>query len=436
MRMVDLIEKKKRGGELTGDEIAFMIRGYVDGSIPDYQMSAMAMAIYFRGMTARETTELTLDMEHSGDVCDLSSIHGIKVDKHSSGGVGDKTSIALVPWVAACGAKVAKMSGRGLGFTGGTLDKLESFTGFNTAISEEQFADQVNRLGCAIAAQTGDLVPADKKLYALRDTTATVDSIPLIASSIMSKKLASGADAIVLDVTCGSGAFMKDREMAEELSRTMISIGKRAGRRICAVISNMDEPLGHAVGNILEVQEAISVLRGEGPEDVTEICCALGSRMLVLSDLAKDVEEARALMKTKLEDGSALNRLCEMVQAQGGDPELVRHPERMPEAQIREDVPAPADGVISHMECDEIGTASMLLGGGRATKDDDIDLTVGIILQKKTGDSVKKGETVATLYANDRQKLAEAEKHLVDAITYAPAGTSVKVLPVVLETLD
>ncbi len=418
MRMVDLIETKKHGGELTDEEIRFMIREYVDGRIPDYQMSAMTMAIWFRGMTPRETAELTLAMEHSGDVCDLSAIHGIKVDKHSSGGVGDKTSIALVPWVAACGAKVAKMSGRGLGFTGGTLDKLESFTGFRAALTTEEFAEQVNRLGCAIAAQTGDLVPADRKLYALRDVTATVDSKPLIASSIMSKKLASGADAIVLDVTCGSGAFMRDLDAAEDLARTMIDIGRRAGRRICAVISNMDEPLGYAVGNILEVQEAIDVLRGEGPADVTEICYALGSRMLVLSDICPDVESARSLMKKKLEDGSALARLADMVQAQGGDPELVWHPENMPRAN------------------DEIGNASMILGGGRAAREDTIDLTVGLILSKKIGDAVKKGETVAVMYANDEQKLADAERRFHGAIDYAPAGTPAERRPVVLRTLD
>ena len=415
MRMVDLIETKKHGGE----------------------MSAMTMAIWFRGMTPRETAELTLAMEHSGDVCDLSAIHGIKVDKHSSGGVGDKTSIALVPWVAACGAKVAKMSGRGLGFTGGTLDKLESFTGFRAALTTEEFAEQVNRLGCAIAAQTGDLVPADRKLYALRDVTATVDSKPLIASSIMSKKLASGADAIVLDVTCGSGAFMRDLDAAEDLARTMIDIGRRAGRRICAVISNMDEPLGYAVGNILEVQEAIDVLRGEGPADVTEICYALGSRMLVLSDICPDVESARSLMKKKLEDGSALARLADMVQAQGGDPELVWHPENMPRANnIRKEIAAPQDGVIVRMECDEIGNASMILGGGRAAREDTIDLTVGLILSKKIGDAVKKGETVAVMYANDEQKLADAERRFHGAIDYAPAGTPAERRPVVLRTLD
>ena len=436
MRMVDLIETKKHGGELTDEEIRFMIREYVDGRIPDYQMSAMTMAIWFRGMTPRETAELTLAMEHSGDVCDLSAIHGIKVDKHSSGGVGDKTSIALVPWVAACGAKVAKMSGRGLGFTGGTLDKLESFTGFRAALTTEEFAEQVNRLGCAIAAQTGDLVPADRKLYALRDVTATVDSKPLIASSIMSKKLASGADAIVLDVTCGSGAFMRDLDAAEDLARTMIDIGRRAGRRICAVISNMDEPLGYAVGNILEVQEAIDVLRGEGPADVTEICYALGSRMLVLSDICPDVESARSLMKKKLEDGSALARLADMVQAQGGDPELVWHPENMPRANIRKEIAAPQDGVIVRMECDEIDNASMILGGGRAAREDTIDLTVGLILSKKIGDAVKKGETVAVMYANDEQKLADAERRFHGAIDYAPAGTPAERRPVVLRTLD
>lgn len=436
MRMIDLIEKKKHGEALTDEEIDFLIRGYVDGSIPDYQMSAMAMAIYFKGMDTEEITHLTIAMAKSGDTYDLSGIMGIKVDKHSSGGVGDKTSIALIPWVASCGAKVAKMSGRGLGFTGGTLDKLESFTGFQSGMTKEHFVRQVNDIGCAIAAQTGNLDPADKKLYALRDATATVDSKALITSSIVSKKLASGADAVVFDVTCGSGAFMKTPEQAVDLAQTMIEIGRKAGRKMCAVISNMDEPLGYAVGNILEVQEAVATLRGEGPADVLEICYALGSRMLVLSDIAGTVEEGRAVMKQHLEDGSALRRLAEMVKAQGGDEDLVWHPEKMPDAKIHKVVTAPSDGVISHMECNEIGNASMVLGGGRETADDVIDLSVGIILKKKTGESVKKGEPVAVLYANDEKRLADAEKRFDCAIDYAPAGTRVKTYPVVIETVD
>ena len=436
MRMIDLIEKKKHGEALTDEEIDFLIRGYVDGSIPDYQMSAMAMAIYFKGMDTEEITHLTIATAKSGDTYDLSGVRGIKVDKHSSGGVGDKTSIALIPWVASCGAKVAKMSGRGLGFTGGTLDKLESFTGFQSGMTKEHFVRQVNDIGCAIAAQTGNLDPADKKLYALRDATATVDSKALITSSIVSKKLASGADAVVFDVTCGSGAFMKTPEQAVDLAQTMIEIGRKAGRKMCAVISNMDEPLGYAVGNILEVQEAVATLRGEGPADVLEICYALGSRMLVLSDIAGTVEEGRAVMKQHLEDGSALRRLAEMVKAQGGDEDLVWHPEKMPDAKIHKVVTAPSDGVISHMECDEIGNASMVLGGGRETADDVIDLSVGIILKKKTGESVKKGEPVAVLYANDEKRLADAEKRFDCAIDYAPAGTRVKTYPVVIETVD
>lgn len=436
MRMIDLIEKKKHGEALTDEEIDFLIRGYVDGSIPDYQMSAMAMAIYFKGMDTEEITHLTIAMAKSGDTYDLSDIRGIKVDKHSSGGVGDKTSIALIPWVASCGAKVAKMSGRGLGFTGGTLDKLESFTGFQSGMTKEHFVRQVNDIGCAIAAQTGNLDPADKKLYALRDATATVDSKALITSSIVSKKLASGADTVVFDVTCGSGAFMKTPEQAVDLAQTMIEIGRKAGRKMCAVISNMDEPLGYAVGNILEVQEAVATLRGEGPADVLEICYALGSRMLVLSDIAGTVEKGRAVMKQHLEDGSALRRLAEMVKAQGGDEDLVWHPEKMPDAKIHKVVTAPSDGVISHMECNEIGNASMVLGGGRETTDDVIDLSVGIILKKKTGESVKKGEPVAVLYANDEKRLADAEKRFDCAIDYAPAGTRVKTYPVVIETVD
>ncbi len=436
MRFLDLIEKKKLGEALTKEEIEFMISGYTNGSIPDYQMSAMTMAICLKGMNMEETVNLTYSMHHSGDVINLEQIPGIKVDKHSSGGVGDKTSIALIPWVASCGARIAKMSGRGLGFTGGTLDKLESFPGFSSAMSEEHFENQVETIGCVIGAQTGNLVPADKKLYALRDATQTVDNISLISSSIMSKKLASGADAIVLDVKSGSGAFMKTKEASEELARTMVAIGKECGRRICAVVSNMDEPLGRAVGNALEVREAIQTLNGQGPADFTELCYALGSRMLMLSDVCKTEEEARALMKQHQEDGSALQKLADLVAAQGGDNSYVFHPENLPLAQIMEPIWAPEDGVISHIECDEVGNASMILGGGRETKEDEIDLSVGIVLEHKVGDVVKKGDVLATLFANDREKLATAKKRLLAAYTFAGADEKIEKLPIILESVD
>ena len=443
MRITDLIEKKKHGLPLAEEEIGWMISSYVDGSITDYQMSAMLMAIWFSGMNETETLCLTQAMEHSGDTVDLSSLPGIKSDKHSSGGVGDKTSIALIPWVASCGAVVAKMSGRGLGFTGGTLDKLESFTGFRTALSNEEFLTQVKNIGCAIAAQSENLTPADKKLYALRDATATVDNLSLISSSIMSKKLASGADAIVLDVTCGRGAFMRTLDDARALAKTMIRIGKRAGRRMCAVISNMDEPLGHAVGNILEVQEAIAVLRGEGPADVEEICYALGSRMLMLSDLAGSEDEARDMMRRHLADGSALRKLAQLVEAQGGDPQLVWHPERMPLAERREEITAETDGIISAIQCDEIGNASMILGGGRLRKEDDIDLSVGVILEKKIGSKVVKGERVATLIGHNDERMDTAVSRVREAVLIVSADDAhgqdvplVKPRPVVLEVLE
>ncbi len=399
MRFLDLIEKKKLGEALTKEEIEFMISGYTNGSIPDYQMSAMTMAICLKGMNMEETVNLTYSMHHSGDVINLEQIPGIKVDKHSSGGVGDKTSIALIPWVASCGARIAKMSGRGLGFTGGTLDKLESFPGFSSAMSEEHFENQVETIGCVIGAQTGNLVPADKKLYALRDATQTKDA-------------------------------------SEELARTMVAIGKECGRRICAVVSNMDEPLGRAVGNALEVREAIQTLNGQGPADFTELCYALGSRMLMLSDVCKTEEEARALMKQHQEDGSALQKLADLVAAQGGDNSYVFHPENLPLAQIMEPIWAPEDGVISHIECDEVGNASMILGGGRETKEDEIDLSVGIVLEHKVGDVVKKGDVLATLFANDREKLATAKKRLLAAYTFAGADEKIEKLPIILESVD
>ncbi len=419
MRMYDLIMKKRNGGALSGEEIRFMVQGYTKGEIPDYQMSAMMMAIYFRGMDADETLALTMEMAHSGDMLDLSDIHGVKVDKHSTGGVGDKTSLALTPMVAAAGVTVAKMSGRGLGHTGGTIDKLESFSGFSTAITEQQFKENVNRIGIAIMGQTADLAPADKKLYALRDVTATVDNMSLIASSIMSKKLAAGADAIVLDVKTGSGAFMKTQEDSFALAREMVRIGNGAGRKTIAVVSDMDQPLGCAVGNALEVREAVDTLRGCGPKDFVELCLTLGSYMLVAGGKAATEEEAEQILRAVIEDGSALDKLAEFIAAQGGDRELVYHPEKLPQASITQEIESPADGYIQRIVCDEIGIYSLILGGGRETKESAIDLSVGLVLHKKVGDAVKKGESLAVIHANDQAKLDMAKERFLQAYTIA-----------------
>ncbi|MDE7044760.1 MAG: pyrimidine-nucleoside phosphorylase, partial [Acetatifactor sp.] len=399
MRMYDIIMKKRNGGELSRDEIDFFVEGYTKGEIPDYQVSALMMAIYFRKMTEGETLALTMAMANSGDMLDLSRIDGIKVDKHSTGGVGDKTSLALTPMVAACGIPVAKMSGRGLGHTGGTIDKLESFSGFSTALTTEQFIDNVNRIGIAIMGQTADLAPADKKLYALRDVTATVDNMSLIASSIMSKKLAAGADAIVLDVKTGSGAFMKEEADAKALAEEMVRLGRNAGRTTIAVISDMDQPLGYAVGNALEVKEAIETLKGNGPKDFVELCMTLGSQMLIAGGKARDKEEAFAKLHAVIEDGSALKKLAEFVEAQGGDPRAVYDTELLPKASVIREIKSPAEGYISHIACDEVGICSLILGGGRETKESGIDLSVGIVLQKKAGDFVKKGDTLAVIHA-------------------------------------
>ncbi len=419
MRMYDLIMKKRNGGALSGEEIRFMVQGYTKGEIPDYQMSAMMMAIYFRGMDADETLALTMEMAHSGDMLDLSDIHGVKVDKHSTGGVGDKTSLALTPMVAAAGVTVAKMSGRGLGHTGGTIDKLESFSGFSTAITEQQFKENINRIGIAIMGQTADLAPADKKLYALRDVTATVDNMSLIASSIMSKKLAAGADAIVLDVKTGSGAFMKTQEDSFALAREMVRIGNGAGRKTIAVVSDMDQPLGCAVGNALEVREAVDTLRGCGPKDFVELCLTLGSYMLVAGGKAATEEEAEQILRAVIEDGSALDKLAEFIAAQGGDRELVYHPEKLPQASITQEIESPADGYIQWIVCDEIGICSLILGGGRETKESAIDLSVGLVLHKKVGDAVKKGESLAVIHANDQAKLDMAKERFLQAYTIA-----------------
>lgn len=431
MRMYDLILKKKQGGELSTDEIRYMIEGFTEGSIPDYQMSAMTMAICFRGMTPRETVDLTLAMRDSGDVLDLSGIKGVKVDKHSTGGVGDKTSLALTPIIAALGVPVAKMSGRGLGHTGGTIDKLECFDGFTTALSEEQFAGNVNTIGIAIAGQTANLAPADKKLYALRDVTATVDQMSLIASSIMSKKLASGSDAIVLDVKTGNGAFMKKLEDSRALAKEMVSIGTMAGKKTVAVITDMDQPLGHAVGNSLEVREAIDTLRGEGPADFKEVVFALGSQMLMLAGRAADEKEARALMEGVIEDGSALDKFAQFVRAQGGDAAPVYDTSLLPVAGKTLEVTAKESGYVHRILAEDIGIACMTLGGGRETKESAIDLSVGIILEKKNGDAVSDGEVLATIYGNDDAKMQAAYEKIAHA--YEIAKEPAAFVPVVRE---
>ncbi|WP_300565729.1 pyrimidine-nucleoside phosphorylase [uncultured Acetatifactor sp.] len=419
MRMYDIIMKKRNGGELSKEEIDFFIGGYTKGEIPDYQVSALMMAIYFRKMTEAETLALTMAMADSGDRLDLSGIRGVKVDKHSTGGVGDKTSLALAPMVAACGIPVAKMSGRGLGHTGGTIDKLESFPGFTTALTTERFIDNVNRIGIAIMGQTADLAPADKKLYALRDVTATVDNLSLIASSIMSKKLAAGADAIVLDVKTGSGAFMKQEAEAKALAEEMVKIGKNAGRRTVAVISDMDQPLGFAVGNALEVREAIETLRGNGPEDFLELCLTLGSQMLMAGGKAESAREAEEMLRAVIADGSALGKLAEFVEAQGGDGSAVYHPELLPQAAIQEPVAAPESGYLSRIVCDEVGICSLILGGGRETKESEIDLSVGLVLCKKVGDYVEAGEPLAVIHANDADRAEQARARYLKACTIA-----------------
>lgn len=420
MLMTDLIIKKRDGGELSHEEINFMIDGYTQGQIPDYQMSAMCMAILLRGMTDRETLDMTMAMVHSGETLDLSPIQGVKADKHSTGGVGDKTSLVLCPMVAACGLKVAKMSGRGLGHTGGTIDKLESFPGFTTGISEETFFKNVNEIGIAIAGQTADLVPADKKLYALRDVTGTVPSIPLIVSSIMSKKLASGADVIVLDVKCGSGAFMKTEQEARTLAQGLTRIGRLAGRKCAAVITDMDQPLGWAVGNALEVKEAISVLKGEKGGDLLELCLTLGSCMLTEAGLAGSIEEARARLEKTISDGTALEKLSQMVTAQQGDGRDVYDTSRLPLAPVQLEVTALEGGYVRRIEAEQVGLVSMHLGGGRATKDSEIDLSVGLVLHKKVGDSVEAGESLATIHASSQEKAAEAAELLRACYSFSP----------------
>ncbi|MBE1554067.1 pyrimidine-nucleoside phosphorylase [Sporosarcina limicola] len=399
-RMVDIIEKKRNGEMLSKEEITFFVNGYTDESIPDYQASAFLMAVYFKGMTAEEQGYLTMAMVESGDQIDLSAIEGIKVDKHSTGGVGDTTTLILVPLVAACGVPVAKMSGRGLGHTGGTLDKLEAIEGFHIELTEEQFVQQVNDLKLAVIGQSGNLTPADKKLYALRDVTATVDSIPLIASSIMSKKIAAGADAIVLDVKTGEGAFMKTKEDAIALAESMVAIGKQVGRNTMAVISDMSQPLGFAIGNSLEVIEAIETLKGEGPEDLTELCLVLGSKMIVAGGKAASIDEARTMLKAVITDGSALELFGKLIEAQGGNAKVIHDTTLLPSAKYQIEVPSLTSGYVTKMEADDIGVAAMLLGAGRATKEDEIDFAVGIVLKKKIGDAVQVGEPLAIIHSN------------------------------------
>lgn len=426
MRMYDIIQHKRDNKELSGEEIQFFVEEYTAGNIPDYQAAALAMAIFFNGMTPEETAALTLAMAHSGDVMDLSPIKGVKVDKHSTGGVGDKTSLVLGPMVAALGVPVAKMSGRGLGHTGGTIDKLESFPGFQTGIPEQEFFDNVNRIGIAIAGQTGNLAPADKKLYALRDVTATVESIPLIASSIMSKKIAAGADVIVLDVKVGSGAFMKDEESAVKLADTMVRIGDNVGKKTMAVVSDMDEPLGYAVGNALEVKEAIDTLAGNGPQDLYELCLELGSHMVAGAGKAQNCAEAKEMLAGTIKDGSAFRKLAELVEAQGGNPEAVYDTELLPKASIEYEYRADTEGYVSRIVCDIVGTSAMVLGGGRENKDSVIDLSVGIVLEAKKGAYVHKGDVLARFYANDENKLSDAVKRFADAYVIEdtkPAGS-------------
>lgn len=416
MRMYDLIEEKKRGGALSDKEIAYMIQGFTAGEIPDYQMAAMLMAIYFQGMTDDEITAMTMEMARSGDMVDLSAIEGIKVDKHSTGGVGDKTTLIIGPIVAACGVKVAKMSGRGLGHTGGTIDKLESIPGFSTSIPREEFFEIVNRTGIAVIGQSGNMVPADKKLYALRDVTATVDSIPLIASSVMSKKLAAGSDGIVLDVKTGSGAFMKTLEDSIRLARKMTVIGTSAGRKCCALITDMDVPLGYAIGNALEVQESIEVLKGQGPADLREVALELAANMLSMAEKGT-LKECRAMAEAAIKDGSALKALIRMVEGQGGDTSYVENPEKLPRAAFSYEVKGDYQGTVTHMDTEAVGIASVMLGAGRSRKEDAIDPGAGIVLKKKYADRVEPGEALAVLYASDERLFSEAAAKLKEAYT-------------------
>ena len=415
MRMYDLITKKRNGEALSKEEIQFMITEYVEGNIPDYQMSAFLMAVYFKGMTEEETLAMTMAVAHSGDMVDLSGIDGIKVDKHSTGGVGDKTTLVIAPIVASCGVKVAKMSGRGLGHTGGTVDKMESIPGMQTSLNQKDFFEVVNKAGLSVIGQSGNLAPADKKLYALRDVTATVDSIPLIATSIMSKKLAAGNDAILLDVKTGSGAFMKTVDDAIALASEMVAIGENAGKRTAALITGMDIPLGHNIGNSLEVIEAVETLKGNGPEDLTKVCMHLAGNMLYLAGKGS-IEDCIAMAKEAVRSGKALERLVMMVEAQGGDASVILDTEKFAKAPVTFDVVSDKAGYISHMNTEAIGISSCMLGAGRETKDSTLDFAAGIKILKKTGEYVEKGEKIAVLYASDEKLFAAAEKRYKEAL--------------------
>ncbi|QUI23078.1 pyrimidine-nucleoside phosphorylase [Vallitalea pronyensis] len=415
MRMYDIIEHKKLGEVLSEEEINYFVEHYTDGKIPDYQVAALLMAIYFQGMNDKETLALTMAMAKSGDMLDLSEIKGTKVDKHSTGGVGDKTTLIIAPMVAALDIPVAKMSGRGLGHTGGTIDKLEAFDGFDTKVEEQTFIDNVNNLKIAIAGQTANLAPADKKLYALRDVTATVDNMSLIASSIMSKKIASGANAIVLDVKTGSGAFMKKEKDAVKLAEEMVAIGTGLGRDTIAIISDMDQPLGRAVGNSLEVIEAIETLKGNGPEDLVELCLTLGSYMVKASGRTETAEEGRRLLEETISTGTALEKLRILVEAQGGNKDFVDQTDLFKKANFVEAIKAPKSGYVSHIEADEIGVATLILGGGRETKESIIDLSVGFVLDKKRGDKVEEGDTLAYMHGNDKEKMQVAKERVLAA---------------------
>ena len=428
MRMYDIILKKRSNLPLTDEEIRFVISGYVNGDIPDYQVSALLMTIVFNGMNARELGTLTMAMAQSGNMVDLSNIDGISVDKHSTGGVGDKTTLIIGPLVAACGGKVAKMSGRGLGHTGGTIDKMESIPNLKVSLDQEAFINQVNTIGLAVIGQSEGLAPADKKLYALRDVTGTVDSIPLIASSVMSKKLASGAQAILLDVKVGSGAFMKTIDDARALAKAMVDIGKENGRSVKAVLTDMDRPLGHAIGNALEIREVIDTLKGHGPQDLTHECLIMAAHMLVLSHIC-DYETALSRVQEALDSGAALDRLRMMIDAQGGDSRVLDDESILAIGKFTYDVTAPQDGYITHMNTEQCGIASVMLGAGRTVKDGPIDYSAGIIMHKKTGDTVRVGESIATLYASDESLLANAGKTYLEAIAFGETA------PVVVDTI-
>ena len=433
MRMYDIILKKRANLPLSDKEIRFVIDGYVNGEIPDYQVSALLMTIVFNGMNARELGTLTLAMAQSGNMVDLSNIDGITVDKHSTGGVGDKTTLIIAPLVAACGGKVAKMSGRGLGHTGGTIDKMESIPNLKVSLEQDAFINQVNKIGLAVIGQSEGLAPADKKLYALRDVTGTVDSIPLIASSVMSKKLASGAQAILLDVKVGSGAFMKNIEDARELAKAMVDIGKENGRSVKAILTDMDRPLGHAIGNALEIREVINTLKGNGPEDLSHECVIMAAHMLVLSHIC-DYEAALNRVQQALDSGTALERLRLMIEAQGGDSRVIDDDRVLEIGKFTYDVTSPQDGYITHMNTEQCGIASVMLGAGRTVKDGPIDYSAGIVMHKKTGDSVTVGESIATLYASDESLLNNAAQTYLEAITIG--NTAPKVVDTILDIVE